>query len=171
MLLRRLIAYCIDWYILYFLMNVILVVGYYVIEGKIITNLVPIQIFDGYIQAFLLIILCILFLAYSCVLPLFWNGQTLGKRIGKIAIYSDKKITLTKLFIRNFVGFVLLEGCFSPLSNYIRNILMELVGREITQYLVYLSVAIGVVSIGCMFLTPKKTMLHDLLANTRISKI
>ena len=161
MLLRRLIAYCIDWYILYFLMNVILVVGYYVIEGKIITNLVPIQIFDGYIQAFLLIILCILFLAYSCVLPLFWNGQ----------IYSDKKITLTKLFIRNFVGFVLLEGCFSPLSNYIRNILMELVGREITQYLVYLSVAIGVVSIGCMFLTPKKTMLHDLLANTRISKI
>ena len=155
MLLRRLIAYCIDWYILYFLMNVILVVGYYVIEGKIITNLVPIQIFDGYIQAFLLIILCILFLAYSCVLPLFWNGQTLGKRIGKIAIYSDKKITLTKLFIRNFVGFVLLEGCFSPLS----------------KYLVYLSVAIGVVSIGCMFLTPKKTMLHDLLANTRISKI
>lgn len=170
-MLRRLIAYCIDWYTLYFLMNALLVISYYLIEGEIISNLVPIQVFDFNIQLLLLCLLIVVFLVYTCLIPLFWNGQTIGKKITKIKICSEKKLTVCRLFIRNFIGFVLLEGCFCPLSNYIRNILMELIGREITQYLVYASIIIGIISIGCMLFLPAKTMLHDLLAKTRVAVI
>ncbi len=170
-MIRRLIAYCIDWYIMSFVMNVFLVMIYYFQTHTILTNLIPIQAFPIKSQCTLLLGLFVIFILYDCILPYFWNGQTIGKKISKIRIVSEKKWNLWTLFLRNFIGFVLIEGCFNPFSNYIRNVLISFAGRDIVQYLVYFSVIAGIVSIGCMFISPKRKMLHDYIANTKVDLV
>ena len=79
-MLRRFIAYVLDWYIMYFIMNLILVISYYIQEGIVVSNLIPIQYFNSRTQIQILLILCVFFIVYTCVLPLLWDGKTIGKK-------------------------------------------------------------------------------------------
>lgn len=170
-MLRRFIAYVLDWYIMYFIMNLILVISYYIQEGIVVSNLIPIQYFNSRTQIQILLILCAFFIVYTCVLPLLWDGKTIGKKICKIKVKSLGKLTFTQLVVRNLFGIVILEGCLNPLSNYIRNVFLLYVSRDLVQYMVYFSTFIGIVSIICMFVTPKKKMIHDLISKTEVGVI
>lgn len=83
-MLRRFIAYVLDWYIMYFIMNLILVISYYIQEGIVVSNLIPIQYFNSRMQIQILLILCVFFIVYTCVLPLLWDGKTIGKKYVKL---------------------------------------------------------------------------------------
>lgn len=170
-MIRRLIAYAIDWYIMSFFMNVILVISYYFSQGKLVAGFVSIEFFEPSLQILLLMILSIFFILYTCVFPLIWNGQTLGKKIVKIKTYSFRKLSMLSLLIRNFIGMILIEGCFNPLSNYIRMVIMEFVGRNMVKHLVTISMIIGLLSLICMVVTKKKRMLHDLISNTYVDMV
>ena len=100
-----------------------------------------------------------------------WDGKTIGKKICKIKVKSLGKLTFTQLVVRNLFGIVILEGCLNPLSNYIRNVFLLYVSRDLVQYMVYFSAFIGIVSIICMFVTPKKKMIHDLISKTEVGVI
>lgn len=170
-MIRRITAYAIDWYIMSFVMNVILVVSYYFSCGKLVAGFVSIEFFEPRLQILLLMILSIFFILYACVLPLIWNGQTLGKKIVKIKTYSFRKLTMASLFVRNFIGMILIEGCFNPLSNYIRMVIMEFAGRSMVEHLVTISMVVGIISLICMIVTKKKRMLHDLISNTYVDMV
>lgn len=169
MKMRRIIAYMIDWYIISFLMNVLMVTVVYLKQHEIITNLVPIGYFDGNTQVVLLLLLLVIQIIYFCCLPILFNGQTLGKKITKLKIVNKDgtNVSFLNLLKRDLLGMVIIEGCFSPFSNYIRNVLITFIGRTFVQYLIYISFAMGLISILLM-LFKKEKMLHDLIGGTKV---
>lgn len=69
MKIRRLVAYIIDWYLITFLMNSLLVIIDVYKKGSLISNVVPISVFDKNEQLVILGILFIVEIVYFCVIP------------------------------------------------------------------------------------------------------
>lgn len=171
MKIRRLVAYVIDWYLITFLMNSLLVAVDVYRKGSLITNVVPISVFDKSEQLVILGILFIVEIIYFCVIPKYvFKGQTIGKKILKIKIVNnnDSEVTFMNLLRRDLLGVVIVEGSFVPLSNYIRNVLMPYVGRVPVQYLVYLFTIISLVSVSLLVFDKNGRMLHDYIGGTKV---
>ncbi|MBS6374746.1 MAG: RDD family protein [Erysipelotrichaceae bacterium] len=171
MKIRRAIAYFIDWYLITFLMNLLLVVADYMQTGVMTTNVMPITRFQAGEQVLLLIILFFLQILYFCVIPKYLlKGQTLGKKLTKIKVVNKdgSEVSFLNLWKRDILGMIVIEGCFMPLSNYIRNVLMLVIGRSFTQYFIYFSFAAGFVSIAFLLFDRKGRMLHDFIGSTKV---
>jgi uncharacterized RDD family membrane protein YckC len=151
-------------------MNLLMVAAYYMETGHAVGGLVSITYFSIEKQWILLALLTLLFLIYSCLIPYLWNGQTPAKKLLKIRIVSTHKLSLSQLILRNLVGVVLIEGSFSPLSNYMRNVALFYLDRNFIQYAVYFSMIVSLISIGLMFFGKKQKMLHDYLSKTCVIK-
>ena len=104
-------------------------------------------------------------------IPPYMEWSNIRKKIVKIKTYSFRKLSMLSLLIRNFIGMILIEGCFNPLSNYIRMVIMEFVGRNMVKHLVTISMIIGLLSLICMVVTKKKRMLHDIISNTYVDMV
>ena len=140
-------------------------------KGSLITNVVPISVFDKSEQLVILGILFIVEIIYFCVIPKYvFKGQTIGKKILKIKIVNnnDSEVTFMNLLRRDLLGVVIVEGSFVPLSNYIRNVLMPYVGRVPVQYLVYLFTIISLVSVSLLVFDKNGRMLHDYIGGTKV---
>lgn len=171
-MLRRFFAYLIDWYITYFVMNTILVFTYGQVFGSIVTNVVPIEIFDLSLQCSLLIIFIIFHISYMCILPLFFNGQTLGKKICKIKINSLKStLSFIQLCLRNFIILVGLEGCLCPINNYIISFLSNFTNDFVISILSGAWIIISIISLFLMIFSRKKQMIHDIASGTIVCMI
>lgn len=171
MKIRRAIAYFIDWYLITFLMNLLLVMADYMRSGEMVTNVMPITRFHGSEQMILLGALFFLQILYFCVVPkYFLKGQTLGKKLTKIKVVNKdgSDVSFVNLWKRDCLGMIMIEGCFMPLSNYLRNVLMLVIGRSFTQYFIYFSFAAGFVSIAFLLFDRKGRMLHDLVGSTKV---
>lgn len=140
-------------------------------KGSLITNVVPISVFDKNEQIVILGILFIVEIVYFCVIPRYvFKGQTIGKKILKIKIINNNgsEATFMNLFRRDLLGVVIVEGSFAPLSNYIRNVLMPYVGRIPVQYLVYLFTIISLVSVSLLVFEKNGRMFHDYIGGTKV---
>lgn len=171
MKIRRLVAYIIDWYLITFLMNSLLVIIDVYKKGSLISNVVPISVFDKNEQLVILGILFIVEIVYFCVIPRYvFKGQTIGKKILKIKIINDNgsEATFMNLLRRDLLGVVIVEGSFVPLSNYIRNVLMPYVGRVPVRYLVYLFTIISLVSVSLLVFEKNGRMFHDYIGGTKV---
>ena len=72
---------------------------------------------------------------YFCVVPkYFLKGQTLGKKLTKIKVVNKdgSDVSFLNLWKRDILGMIMIEGCFMPLSNYMRNVLMLVIGRSLS---------------------------------------
>lgn len=169
-MIRRFGAYFIDWYLVMVIMNVFLLVAAYVVTGSLYVGSLPLVFFKPELRLPLLgILIAIEFVFYVCVPRFVWRGQTIGKRLLRLRVVSlqGNDAGIVRLAVRDMVGVVLLEGCFSPLSNYVRNYLMLFVGRDVIEYTVWFSWAAGAVSILVLLVT-KRRMLHDFIAGTAV---
>ncbi|WP_291290274.1 RDD family protein [Enorma sp.] len=171
MILRRLAAYALDWYLISFVMNLVLVAAAYQVQGIAFTGLVPITVFEGSLRLALFAVLVGIDIIYFCVVPRYaLGGQTPGKRLFRLRIERAQggAATLPNYLVRELLGIVVIEGCFSPLSNYLRNVLLLWVPRDAVQVMVWAGIVIGVASVGLMLITRERRMLHDLVGGTRV---
>lgn len=81
---------------------------------------------------------------YYCVIPLFWNGQTIGKKLFRIktVCVDNKEVTFEKLFVR------------------------EAIGRFLINYMTF---GLGIiVSTLIMLYRSDRQSLHDVIAGTKV---
>lgn len=171
MLVRRLLAYVIDWYLISFAMNMVLVAAACAVTGIFTASSVPITGFASGLQLVLFLCLAVLDLVYFCLLPCFvLSGQTVGKRLLRLRVerVDGSQAALGNYLLRDFLGLVVVEGCFSPLSNYLRNIMLLWLSRDVVQVIIWAGIVIGVISAGIMLLTCDRRMIHDLIGGTRV---
>lgn len=145
-MLRRLIAYFIDWYLAFVVMNTMLVAAAYLLTGTMYAGSLPLTAFEPGAQLSLLVMLAGFEVLFYSIVPRFvWPGQTVGKRLMHLRMIAvdGGRLSLPRLMLRDLVGIVLIEGCFSPLSNYIRNYLMLFVSHDALQYAIWFSWALG----------------------------
>lgn len=177
MAVRRLVAYIIDWYLISIAMNLVLVMVAFITMGAVAPSFIPITVFDAFLQPVLLLLLILVDALYFCVFPLVgWKGQTVGKRVLGIRIVSagaarrsdagTDGATFFELLRRELLGVVIVEGCFSPLSNYLRNVLLLVASEQVIQGIVWGGVVIGTVSAVLMIVGGNHRMLHDIIGGT-----
>lgn len=173
-MIRRLIAYFIDWYIALIIMNTMLIAAAYLLTGRMFVGSLALTYFDADVQLpLLLMLVAVEVILYSVVPRFVWRGQTIGKRLLRVRMVtvSGEAPGLPRLMLRDLVAITVVEGCFSPLSNYVRNYLMLFLERDIIQYTVWFSWGIGVVSVLLLLLSKRKRMLHDVIAGTVVTVV
>lgn len=173
-MIRRLIAYFIDWYIALIIMNTMLIAAAYLLTGRMFVGSLALTYFDADVQLpLLLMLVAVEVILYSVVPRFVWRGQTIGKHLLRVrmATVSGEAPGLPRLMLRDLVAITVVEGCFSPLSNYVRNYLMLFLERDIIQYTVWFSWGIGVVSVLLLLLSKRRRMLHDVIAGTVVAVV
>lgn len=100
------------------------------------------------------------------VIPLYGDGQTIGKRIFKLKIIStDKELSGNQLIIRGFIAngllfniIVILLLMFSPKNIYL----------SLNEQLNIIKYLLCFVSIGTIIFTKDGLSIHDMLAHTKV---
>lgn len=106
-------------------------------------------------------------LIYFILLPFFWGGQTLGKRLMKIKVVSikDEKVSIVSYFIRNTIsnglGYILLVVAFL----YLLPAKMYFV---CTSILSFIQIILVIISAFMILYRRDKRGLHDILSGTKV---
>ena len=170
--MKRFFAMIIDWYLTN--MFAVLPITFYLRDGDYLQPFM----FDlsqySFQTGFLLGLYGIsIGLIYYLFIPSFiWKGQTLGKKICKIHVVSEKQeeITFKTMCIRELLGSILLEGGIVISATYIRKI-MPLVGlSSFVTPLKYIAYALTILSILYAYFQPNSQSFHDKFAKTLVIK-
>lgn len=108
----------------------------------------------------------VLMIGYFAVLPFYYNGQTLGKKILKIKVIKDNgELTMNDLIIRNIIinGFL-----FSLIGFAIIFITSDLAYLIIISILGFVEILLVIISIFMILYRHDKKGLHDLWCKTSV---
>lgn len=106
-------------------------------------------------------------LGYFVVLPFFWNGQTIGKRVMKIRVssFNEKKISIIDYLIRNTIfnglGYMILMLLFLYLLPSKMYFVIGLI-------LSFLQITLVIISVCMILYRRDKRGLHDILSGTKV---
>ncbi|MEG0520544.1 MAG: RDD family protein [Erysipelotrichaceae bacterium] len=168
---RRFIAYIIDWFFSDLAMALPVVLIYSTINQTTEMNIDLFMMKEpyNYIAGMLAILVGTI---YFVLIPLYHHqGQTIGKRICSFKIVREDGAVLDfkTLLIRNALILFIVEGSLFTVSKYIREILAIFTGIfEFMKYPFYIGIFFGVVSIVLVVCTRKRKALHDLAAHTKV---
>ena len=97
-----------------------------------------------------------------------YPGQTVGKKAMGIQIEKTdgSNLRLMDLLLRQGLGLLVLEGILFNPSRLWQDMLSLASGLNFSGYLLYLSLAITILSALIALMAPSKRMLHDYLAST-----
>lgn len=170
-IIRRIIAYFIDWYIVCMItaipINLIYAFTYQKINYEISISKLPLsQAIISFLIGFILTLVYLIYIPYKC------NGQTLGKKLLHLQIVSrsHKQLSVKTLFLRNCFGILFLEGSFYICSTNFWRLLDLITGQTISIYSLNIVEIICISSIILLLFT-KKYMLHDIIAKTSVNYI
>lgn len=163
---RRFFAYAVDWYVCTMLCGAPLMLVNSMRTGlaEIDTSLPPGASGYGWgLAAFAI------GAAYYVLFPLFWHGQTPGKRLFRLRIVADggKTPGAPALVLRQLVGVLLIEGAVAFPSQLLREMLARAAGDGAANLVRIAMVALTILSVCLGLYTPGRRMLHDLLSGTR----
>ncbi|MDY3617667.1 RDD family protein [Agathobaculum sp.] len=163
---RRLFAYAVDWYVCTMLCGAPLMLVNSMRTGlaEIDTSLPPGA--EGYLWG---LIAFAVGAAYYLLFPVFWHGQTPGKRLFRLRIVTDggKTPGAGALALRQLAGVLLLEGAVAFPSQLLRELLARAAGDGAANLVRIAMVALTVISICLGLYTPGRRMLHDFISGTR----
>lgn len=162
---RRLAAYLIDWYLCTMVCGAPLMLVNSVRSGlSTLDTTLPMGI-SGFGWGVVAIAIGV---SYYALVPMFWNGQTLGKRLLHIRIVTRNGSISSAgaIILRQVVGILLLEGAVTFPSQLFRELVARLLGSQIADILRVGAVAITLISICMGMYGMKKRMLHDWIAGT-----
>lgn len=168
---RRLLAYAIDWYVGGLLISLPITLRAMKIDPTatlVSQNLdqfpIPLSLIIG--------VICVIvgFIYYVIVPNSIWEGQTLGKKLTKLKIVSTDgaKVTFKQMFMRQFVGIILIEGSFYNVSNFIHQILTIVSGINFSKYLGSVGLLITAASLLYSVFNEKNQTFHDVLSKTKV---
>lgn len=172
-IIRRFIAYGIDWYIGGLMINlpIVLIYGCVFNQTQMQTNLLVIGE-NNIIVALLSGIFGVIFgIFYFFIIPLrLWPGQTLGKRILKMKIIQNdtQEISFKNLFLRQIIGITIFEGAVFSLTTTLRQFLDLILTTDIFTSDPVMIFGYLITFISCLLVVFKGRALHDFIGATKI---
>ncbi len=165
-LIRRIIAYGIDWYLATMVCGIPLMLVNSMKTGSTAINTTLPEGMEGWLWGTVYILLGLM---YYWLIPLFWNGATPGKKLMHLRIVSvsdGKKPSAMALLLRQGVGVLLIEGAIAFPSQLLRELLARLTGDSVMSVIQTIMVIITVISISIGVYTPQRRMIHDYISGT-----
>lgn len=186
---KRLVAYFIDLLIVGLLLGIIISVkekDQKVMQLRSDLNIVNevyasremkfVEYFDRYTtinqqidqECIIYMIFNILFiLSYFVILPYFWNGQTIGKRLMKIKVTSstEEKVSIVSYFIRNSI----INGLgYMFLMLLVLYLLPNKMYFIFSSILSFIQLILVITSVSMILYRKDKRGLHDILSTTKV---
>lgn len=167
---KRFIAFLIDWYLSTF----IAAFPVYAFQSFNAKDLVIVNRIDNLplphalSAAFLGLTIYTL---YFCVLPLKTEKrQTMGRKLLdlKLEKVNQTVVQFKDLFLRDFLGILLLQGNLTTANIYIMTFVQELTKRDIIPYYQSFYNLTVLLSMGIFFFIKKQQTLHDLISKTKV---
>lgn len=169
-LIKRLIAYGIDWYLGSVLASLPLMVTYYMMHDhvKIIPN--QITLFDYPMNIIVALLCFVVTFFYYVFIPYKYDGQTLGKKLLKLKIVNEDYSTLSKktLLLRQVVMMMLVEGSIYASTATLHQLLQLYSGAAFTKIYTAVGLVITILSIVLLVITKSHQSLHDLVCHTLV---
>ncbi len=170
-LVKRFVAYLIDWTLGLFVtaFPLVIVIGIVTGSTEVSDSLdlipYPLNLLMGGVS------LIFAFIYYVWVPWKVWRGQTPGKRMMDIIIMTEKgkPVSFKSLLLRQIIGIFLLEGFLITASTYLREIIMIITKSVfLNNVLYYGAVGITLISVLSLVFTWKNQAIHDQLSKTRV---
>lgn len=107
-------------------------------------------------------------IVYFIIVPYFFKGQTIGKKVFKIKVFKENKLTITSLIIRNLI----INGlAYMSLTLILLFILPYNIYFIITSILTLIQLIIMIIIIIGIIKNNKKLILHDKLSKTQVVNV
>ncbi|NTW96421.1 MAG: RDD family protein [Erysipelotrichaceae bacterium] len=173
-LTRRFMAFIIDWYFSSMFALIPVVIAQSIMGNDlVILNRIDTLPF-GWAMTVTICAL-IIYVLYFCVIPLrsnsrFTPGMTIGRKLLNIKVVrtDNKPLTFEILFIRDFIGVLILQGVITSVNIYIMSITQMITQADVVPY--FQSVYYIVVFASTLFFLfgRQKQTFHDLISHTRM---
>lgn len=170
---KRLVAYMVDWYLGSIFTSLPMVMIYMKVTD---TQNLNVNLFQ-YPKQYAILSGCLGLLFaffYYLVVPLIiWNGQTLGKRWChfKIAKCGCDTVGFKDLFLRQIIGIFLVEGALIFPSNLLHQMLSLVSNINFITPLMYIGIAISILSALFVLFRNDHRAIHDLISNTAVLSV
>lgn len=166
-LLKRGIAYFIDWYIISILtiLPINLIYGFVYQKINFESSLMGLPVPYALLSWIMGLILTLLYLVY---LPYKWDGMTIGKRIFSIQIVKldQSQLDIKTLLLRNGIGLLIVEGALYTCSIYFWELMNLLTQTTLSSPVLSVFTIISLISFGLCVITKNHLMIHDFIGHT-----
>lgn len=170
---KRFVAYMIDWYLGSMFISLPMVMIYMKTTNTDELNVNLLQYPEKYALIAGSVGLIFAFFYYFIVPLKIWNGQTLGKRLChfKISKGNGEDVTSKDLFLRQIIGIFIIEGSLISASNILHQIMSLISDKNFITPLMYLGIAVSVISALLVLFRKDHKAIHDLIAKTKVISI
>lgn len=163
---KRFLSFIIDWYLGSVICVIPIMCLYYFIN-PVKNPIMDLRRFPFYWALLGGILSLMVAIIYYVIIPMYFDGQTLGKKLCgiKIVTSNNEKVTLNCLVKRQFLGIILVEGSFYLITTFIFQILFYN-HANYQQFLTWIYYGISIISIIFCIFSKNHQSIHDKLANT-----
>ncbi|MFD1413736.1 RDD family protein [Oceanobacillus jeddahense] len=174
-LLRRFLAYMIDFFISSIFVSIIPMIITSIITQEKTFSIRTFTQMPTIWQIICGIIAISLAIYYFCLYPMNKNhlGQTIGKRIMKLRIVNvnGQDLTYKDIFLRELLGSMIIEGETKFPSAFFRYFLYKMLPAQIAGVISIVSIVLSVASIIWAIINRRHRMFHDYVGRTVVVKI
>ena len=165
--LRRFFAMSIDWYLAQ--MIAVLPITFYFRGGDYLkASMFKHENYDFQVGLFLGVFGIVVGIIYYVLIPIFWKGQTIGKKICKIKIVQvdGSPVRPLSIVVRELIGSTFLEGGIIIIATYMRRMLPLFRMVMLVEPLKYIAYGLTIASIVYAYFQPLSQSFHDKIAKT-----
>ncbi len=175
--LNRFIAFLIDWYLasLFASIPVVILQSLQAKEFVIVNSLEGLSLINAWIACILALLVYII---YYCIIPSkargqFLAGQTIGRKLLKIRLAGadGSSPSFHRLFLRDFIGVLLLQGYITSVNIYLLSIIQMTTGAFIAPHFQLFYYVAIIISLVLYVMSKRMYLLHDLISKTRMIRI
>ena len=165
--MRRFFAMIIDWYLAQ--MIAVLPITFYFRGGDYLkASMFKLENYDFQVGLFLGVFGIVVGIIYYVLIPIFWKGQTIGKKICKIKIVQvdGSPVSPFSIVVRELIGSTFLEGGIIIIATYMRRMLPLFGMVMLVEPLKYIAYGLTIASIVYAYFQPLSQSFHDKIAKT-----
>ena len=165
--MRRFFAMIIDWYLAQ--MIAVLPITFYFRGGDYLkASMFKLENYDFQVGLFLGVFGIAVGIIYYVLIPIFWKGQTIGKKICKIKIVQvdGSPVSPFSIVVRELIGSTFLEGGIIIIATYMRRMLPLFGMVMLVEPLKYIAYGLTIASIVFAYFQPLSQSFHDKIAKT-----
>ena len=165
--MRRFFAMIIDWYLAQ--MIAVLPITFYFRGGDYLkASMFKLENYDFQVGLFLGVFGIVVGIIYYVLIPIFWKGQTIGKKICKIKIVQvdGSPVRPLSIVVRELIGSTFLEGGIIIIATYMRRMLPLFRMVMLVEPLKYIAYGLTIASIVYAYFQPLSQSFHDKIAKT-----